>query len=349
MQHDSIVYSSIRALFVTLFVMIGITLGLIPLFILIGSFTETSNITGLDIETTYTQEIVANAEGKRKDLSKDAPVILKLNIDGTIGLDHLSMDAFQQQLIESREGSLKDNRVKAVLLHINSPGGSAIDSDAIYRAIKAYKEQYKVPVYAYVDGLCASGGMYVACAADKIFATDASIIGSVGVITTSFFNVSQLIDKIGVQSLTVYAGKDKDDLNPFRPWKPGEQDMIQDLINYFYQQFVDVVATSRNIDKKKLIDDFGAKVFNPVQAKENGFINENGATYSSTLKQLLKDIGIEDDYYLVVQLKKKTWFSELFKSEWSLLQGKITHHIQLTPEVDSRLANQILYLYRPEF
>jgi len=293
-MRDSIFLSSIRAFFVALFSVAGITFGFFPILILIGLFSDTTSSTPT---ATFTPEIVANAEGKRKVLSGSAPVILKLNIDGVIGIAPLDSDTMRSQLVESREDQLKDNRVKAILLHINSPGGTVVDADGIYRALKAYKEQYKVPVYAYIDGLCASGGMYIAMSADKIYASDASIIGSIGVLSPSFLNFSQLMDKIGIQALTLTAGKGKDELNPLRPWKPGEQDNIQSIIDYYYQQFVDIVVQNRpEVIKEKLINDYGAKIFNPIQAKEIGFINAAGYSLNMTIKDLLKEIGIEDDF-----------------------------------------------------
>lgn len=348
-MRESIFFSAIRAFFIALFAMVGICFGFILLIILVGVLAAGSSATTTELEMTYTPEIVANADGVRKSLSKESPVILKLNVVGVIGADPLTTDAVRRQLEESREGSLKNNRVKAILLNINSPGGTVVDSDGIYRAIKEYKERYKVPVYAYVDGLCASGGMYVASAADKVFASDVSIIGSIGVLSPAFFNFTQLMEKIGVQALTLTAGKGKDELNPLRPWVPGEQDTLQHLIDYYYSQFVDIVTANRpNLDKKKLVDEYGAKVFNPIQAKEYGYINENGFDYSSSLKLLLKEIAIEDDFYQVVELQKKTWYSELFKTEWSLLKGKVTHEIRLSPDMHPDLMNQFLYLYRPD-
>lgn len=342
---DSIFYSSIRAFFVALFSVAGITFGFIPILLLLSLFSDTSSYKPT---ATFTPEIVANAEGKRQILSSSTPVILKINIQGVIGITPLENEKMRTLLVESREGDLKDNRVKAILLHINSPGGSVIDSDGIYREIKAYKERYKVPVYAYVDGLCASGGVYIAMAADKIYASDASIVGSIGVTSTPFLNFSQLMEKLGVRSLTLTAGEDKDMLNPLRPWKPGESDNLQELFNYYYQQFVDIVVTNRPaVSKEKLITEYGAKIFNPKQAQEMGLIDATDYTLGKTIKALAQAIGVEDDSYQVVELQKKTWFSEIFQGTSTLIKGQIVHHINLSPDIDSRLMNQFLYLYRP--
>jgi len=344
-MRDSILYVSLRSFFITLFGVIGFVIGLIPAIIIFGALISTS---GNEPESNYSVKIVPNADGVRKKMSKDAPVILKLNIVGLIGGENLSMSNIRQMLVESREDTLKNNRVKAVLLNIQSPGGTVVDADGIYRAIKAYKEQYKAPVYAFVDGMCASGGMYVASAADKIYATDVSLIGSIGVIAPSFLNFSSLLDKFGVKSLTLYAGKGKDEMNPLRPWTPGEQDNFQKIINDYYEQFVNIVTSSRPaLDRKKLVDTYGANVFQAKTAADLGYIDGSGMNYRDTLKLLLKKIGIEDDYYQVVELESTNWFTALFSSESVLFSGKVKHQVQLTPELDPALLNKYLYLYQP--
>lgn len=345
-MRESIFFASIRAFFVALLGMAGVCLGLIFAIIMIASMAGTT--TTEDIQSTYSVEIQPNAEGVRKSLSKEAPVILTLDISGIIGADTLTMHTIQQQLVESREGVLKDDRVKAILLYINTPGGTVVDSDGIYRHIKVYKETYKIPVYAYVDGLCASGGMYVASSADKVFASDVSIIGSVGVLSPAFFNISQVLDKLGIQALTLSAGKDKDLMNPLRPWRPEEPAEIQGLINYYYNQFVDIVSSNRPaLNKELLVKDYGAKVFNPVQAHEYGYIDGSGYSRNETMKLLLKAAHIEDDNYQVIGLKSTGWLTSLFKAQDSLFNGKIIHKLELTPDLCPELMNQYLYLYRP--
>lgn len=349
-MRESIFSSAIRSFFIALFAMLAICISLIPLIIIMAALFTALGDSSHTKEPTmlYSEEIVANADGERKVLSREAPIILKLNIAGIIGTENLSSESIRRLLIESREKDLKDGRVKAILLYIDTPGGTAIGANGIYQAIKEYKERYHVPVYAFVDGLCASGGMYVACAADKIYTTDLSLIGSVGVLSPSFFNLTQLLEKIGVQALTLTAGKDKDVLNPLRPWRPGEQEPIQALIDFYYEDFVKVVVANRpKIDKTKLINEYGANIFNSKQAQEFGFINANGYTYDKALKELVAELDVKDNFYQVIELQKKNWFADLFKSDLALLKGKVTHYIQLSPDLDPALMNQFLYLYRP--
>lgn len=346
-MRDSIVYSALRSLIVAFCTMIGIGLGLFFLLILIGVLSSSSSADS-KLTTVNTQEILPNAAGKREVLSKDAPVILQINIDGIIGTESLNAKTVRQQLVESREGDFKNNRVKAILLYIDTPGGTVNDADGIYRALKEYKELYQVPIYAYVNGLCASGGMYVAAAADKVFASDTSLIGSVGVIAPTFMNVTKLLDKLGVEALTISAGKDKDAMNPLRPWKPNEDQNYRQIIDYYYQYFVDIVALARpNMNKEKLIQEYGANIFPAVEAHAKGYIDQANSSLKEALKELLKKAEIEGDYYQLIKLENKQWWSSLFSSESSMLHGKIKHQLVLPAEFDPALCNQFLYLYRP--
>jgi protease-4 len=346
-MRDSILYSAIRALVVTFCVVIGLCLGFVFISVLLGAMSGASTETKLT--TVNTEEILPNAEGHREVLSSETPVILQVNINGVIGLEDLDMKTIRQQLVESREGNFKDNRVKALLLYINTPGGTVTDADGIYRALVDYREKYKVPIYAYIDGLCASGGMYVALASNKIFASNTSLIGSVGVIAPAFLNVTKLLDKIGVEALTISAGKDKDAMNPLRPWKPGEDENYRQIIEYYYNHFVELVTQHRpDISKEKLIQDYGAHIFPAPQAKEHGFIDVSGMSLADTLKELLQAANITGNYQ-VIRLESKTWWNTLFSTQTSsLLTGKMTHQISFSPEIDLLLGNQFLYLYCPQ-
>lgn len=341
---DSIFRSAIRAFLVALCSVMGFLIGLIAIMALFGSYDDNE----LSVERTFTAAIVPNANNVRKAESKDAPVILSINIKGEIGTEKLNQKEFNTLLIESREGIFKDNRVKALFLVINSPGGTFSDADGIYNDIKAYKEQYKVPVIAFVDGLCASGGMYIACAADEIYATDVSLIGSVGVLTPSFFNVTKFLEKVGVDSLTLSAGRDKDELNPFRPWKEGEEKHLQSIIDYYYDYFVNIVTSNRpKMDREKLVKEYGANIFAAKSSLEKGYIDGIVKDRGEALRKLLAKISIEDDYYQVVQLESSEWWRSLFTSKSPLFTGQVTHQINLEPFVKPQLMNKYLLLYQP--
>lgn len=325
--------------------MIGILLGIAVIFFLFIFLTPPSII------PQETNLVVApDAEGKRELLPQNAPVILRINMHGVIGDPRLDSEVLDDILVDSREGVLRDGRVKGILLHLNTPGGVASDADNMYRALKTYKEKYKVPIFAFVDGICASGGVYVSSSADRIYATPSSVIGSVGVILGPTFNFNGAMEKIGVQSLTLTEGKDKDALNPFRPWKPGEESSLRDITAALYERFVSIVTQARpELPRQKLVEDYGARVFISPVAKEYGFIDEDNATYAQTLADLAKAAGIkEKEPYQVFQLEPKMDFlSELTRSQFSFLSGKITHTFNLGPNLHPDLSGKFLYLYSP--
>lgn len=348
-MNESIFKATLRRFFTVLATVAG------SLFALIFVTTLTSYLFDKDvpgrteIKHSLTAEIQPNAQGVRETLAKSSPVILKINIEGVIGMDKLTRSHIMQQLIESRESPFTENRVKAVLLSINSPGGTVTDSDSIYRDLKAYKERYKIPIYAHVDGLCASGGLYIACAADKIFTTDTSIVGSVGVVAPPIFNFTSLMNKAGVDSVTLSAGIGKDELNPFRPWAKDEGENYKKLIDYFYDLFVNVVATNRKkVDKKRLVSEYGAHIFDANRAEEIGFIDGGNQSYDETLRMLAHEIDVKEDEYQVVTLSDQNWFESIFKSQspLQLLSGKINVKIELPGMLDSKLASQHLYLHQ---
>lgn len=341
--------SSLRSLLTAFSAVVGICLAFIPIAFFISS-VETSDES---ISTDFKTEILPNAKGVRKKISKNAPVILQVDIDGVIGLQELTQSSIEKLLVESQEGSLSGGLVKAILLRINTPGGTINDADGIYRALKGYKERYKTPIIAHVDGLCASGGMYVACAADAIYASDVGIIGSIGVITPPFLNVSKLMEKVGVDALTISKGKGKDDLDPLRPWKSDEANNIESLTAYYYESFVDLVAKNRpKVSREALKNEYGAHIFPAAEAAKFGLIDGISLSRDATLEKLLALLSIEDDYYQVVRMSSTSWLTELLKTESPLVTGKIKHDWRLDSGLCNegllgRFANEPLFLFRP--
>jgi len=343
---ESIFVSTIRAFCTGFAIFLGILLAIGIGVLTLGFFN------GPDLLPPRAEvSIVQDANGNRGILPISSPAILRIDIHGTIGDTYLTSSDIDQILLDSREDLLQHNRVKGVLLHIDTPGGTATDGSAIHKLLLDYKAKYKVPVYAYIDGLCASGGMYVASACDKIFATPWSLVGSVGVILPPHFNFSQAMDKWGIQAITLTEGKDKDTFNPYRPWGPNEASSLQPVMAALYDQFVDAVTTGRpRLDKQKLITTYGAQVFIAQTAMDYGYIDSASATYSDALKALVSAAGISpEEHYQVVQLSAPhNLVVDILKARSTLFQGKITHRIQIHPSLPDELCGQPLYLYLPQ-
>lgn len=338
--HESVFMSSLRAFFVTLFGVFGIAaacvaVGLVYLLVSAGVKEESlpSHV-----------KVLADAQGSRTKLSSSRPVLLQISLNGEIGKEKLTGKQIDELLLDSREDALA-GRVKGILLVLNSPGGGVNDSDIIYRLLKEYKENYHVPIFAFVDGMCASGGYYIACAADKIYASDVSMIGSIGVLSwPPFMNLVDALGKVGVNALTLSAGEGKDEMNPFRSWKPDEQKRYQSLINYYYNRFVEIVALDRSIPKETVVEQWGAKVFPAPEAVSLGLINVSGASRGQVLTALAEAAGIEGKYQ-VVGFESETWWKKWMKEEPAspLITGKLTHDLGLP----IHNGNPFSYIFRP--
>lgn len=343
--NDSIFSSAIRSFFNSFAIVLGF-LGALTAAILL--FASIYNTVSTPDKSTLT--LSPDANGARTLLSNTTPVILRINIKGIIGDLENTEQKIQTLLLDSREDTLKNNRVKGILLTMNSPGGVANDADSIYRALLAYKRKYQIPIYTYVNGLCASGGMYIAAATDKIFSSPESLIGSVGIIMGPNFNVFEALQKIGVNSLTLTEGKYKDTLNPFRPWKEGEAAHIQKILLDLYDRFVQIVAEARpNLSKERLINEYGARVFIAPEAEKLGFIDNGNSEYNDALNELVKAAGIkENEKYQVLQIEApQSIITELTQNRTSLLTGKVKHVFPLGPNLTSEMSGKFLYLYQP--
>jgi protease-4 len=343
---ESIFKAALRSCLKSFGVVIGLFLGFWVIMMGVMVLTASSEYLPSKSEVT----LMPDAEGNREMLPENDPAILRIDIAGVIGVGELTGEAIKNLLLDSRESPFGNNRLKGILLYIDTPGGTATDSDNIYRVLLAYKQKYQIPIYAYVDGMCASGGMYIASAADKVYASPSSVIGSVGVVLGPTFNFSQLMEKVGVQSLTLTEGKDKDFLNPFRPWKSDEAAPVKPIVASLYHQFVDIVTAARpRLDKQKLIEVYGAHIFISGTAAELGYIDVADSNYDTALIDLKNQAGIgEKQPYQVIKLSRsRPFLSELTGSGMSLLKGQITHTISLSPEYSPELSGKFLYLYSP--
>ena len=167
----------------------------------------------------------------------------------------------------------KDPEVKAIVIRVNSPGGTVAASQEIYRAIiRARKEK---PIVITMGDVAASGGYYISAAADSIFANPGTLTGSIGVIT-SYLNFSDLLTKIGVKGIVIKSGEFKDIGNPTRPLTESERKILQALLDDSYKQFINDVAKGRNISKEKVASLAKGLIYTGIQAKQVGLVDHLG-------------------------------------------------------------------------
>ena len=184
----------------------------------------------------------------------------------------LSTSATDRRVIADLHKAEADPSVAAILLYVNSPGGSVVASDEIYRAVKGCKK----PVVAYFAEVAASGGYYISCGAKRIVAHPDTMTGSIGVIS-EIVMAKGLLDKLGVTVETVKSGPAKDMGSPARPLTPEEREILQGLIDEAYQNFVDVVAAGRNLPREQVLRLADGRVYSGRQALELGLVDQLGS------------------------------------------------------------------------
>lgn len=247
--------------------------------------------------------------------------VYEIRLDGVISATKYSgiiggVSVTPQEIIEELKVAEETPNVKAILLRINSPGGSAAASQEIFEELKRVEK----PVVVSVGDICASGAYYVACAADKILANRASSVGSIGVII-QIANLEELYDKLGIKYTTIKQGKYKDVGSPDRPITPEERRLLEEQTKKIYEQFVSDVAKERNMDIGEVRKLATGWVFIGTEAVENGLIDEIG-TYNDAIKVAAELGGIKGKPE-VVSKKAPTIWDIILSYYLGVIQDKI--------------------------
>jgi len=216
--------------------------------------------------------------------------------------------------LESLNKIRKNNSVKALVVRINSPGGAVGPSQEIYSELQKIKEKF--PVVASMGAVAASGGYYIACAADTIYANPGTITGSIGVIA-QFISYKDLLDWAKIDVEVIKSGKFKDVGSPFRTMNEEDIKYFQQLIDNVYDQFKSTVAVTRNLNKKELDSIADGKVFSGEQAQDLNLVDELG-NLNDAIAFAAKQGGIDGDPELIHYPGKKSVLQELLSSKLSL-------------------------------
>lgn len=200
-----------------------------------------------------------------------------VNIDGVIGADD---QASAEQVIAALKAAFDDKSAKGVVLRINSPGGSPVQAGMINDEVHRLRaKRPDLPVYAVVEDVCASGGYYVAVAADKIFVDKASIVGSIGVLMDGFGFVDTL-QKLGIERRLLTAGDNKGFLDPFSPLQPTQVEHARLMLGEIHRQFIDVVRKGRGERLKETPEMFSGLVWSGERSVQLGLADGFGSVES---------------------------------------------------------------------
>lgn len=213
-----------------------------------------------------------------------------VNLEGVIAP---GSEASAERMIEGLQSAFKSKHVKGVILRINSPGGSPVQAGQINDEIKRLRAKNpKTPLYVVVDDICASGGYYVAVAADKIYVDKASLVGSIGVLMDGF-GFTGTMEKLGVERRLLTAGENKGFLDPFSPVDPVQKEHAQAMLGEIHQQFIGVVKTGRGARLKETEGMFSGLIWTGTRSIELGLADAYGST-ESVARDIIKAEDIVD-------------------------------------------------------
>lgn len=213
--------------------------------------------------------------GLNKSASSSGEHTALIELAGVIAPDS---EASADRVVTALRRAFEDEGTKGVILRVNSPGGSPVQSGYIFDEIKRLRGLYpETPLYAVIADICASGGYYVAAAADEIYADKASMVGSIGVLMNGFGFVDA-IDKLGVERRLLTAGDHKGFLDPFSPVRPEEAEHVEGMLGEIHQQFIDTVRAGRG-DRLKGNDElFSGLVWTGEKSVELGLVDALGSS-----------------------------------------------------------------------
>jgi protease IV len=246
---------------------------------------------------------------------------------GVVDLEGVIIDP--KEVVKQLKKFGDDSSIKAIILHVNTPGGGAAASEEIYREVRRLRDQKKKRIVASIESLGASGGYYVASATNKIYANDASIVGSIGVIA-EWYNYGDLVRWAKMKDVVIKAGAFKDTGSPMRDLTPEERAYLQSLIDDMHGQFIRAVAEGRKmkVDDIKSIAD--GRVWTGSQALGLKLIDQVG-DFQTAVEDTAKAVGIKGEPTLVRPEKPRRTVLDLLTgdvSEWlpdraKLLQSNV--------------------------
>ncbi|MCF6150041.1 MAG: signal peptide peptidase SppA [Candidatus Kuenenia sp.] len=306
--------------------------------LLIGSLLlSKSIITGGAVDDEYVSEEIIEGNGENK-----IAVIAVKGILTNEASEHLFFQkpGIVEIVKEQLEHAAKDDHVKAVLLEIDSPGGGITASDIIYHEIIKFKKNTQKKVVVYMEDIAASGGYYIASAADFILAHPTTITGSIGVIMP-LINVSEFINRHGVVDNSIASGDMKEIGSPLKQMTSEEAEVLQNIINEMYMQFVEVVSSGRNLDIEEVKKIADGRIYTGKQAVEAGLVDKLGYLEDAII-MAKKSAGIDEA--TVVRYKRLYGFAELFGMLCLKLSQKNTITLDISQIPDQGVAKP-MYLW----
>lgn len=293
------------------------------------------NLIGL-LGTTALEESLLEAGDSSKRivvLSVDGTILAgqSSGLTGDVGYDH---EGFLQQL----EQILADDTIKGIVLSVNSPGGGTYESAQIKDKLMAIQETTEIPIYVSMGSMAASGGYYISAPAEKIFASEETLTGSIGVIMSGT-NITELFEKIGVDDTTIKSGEFKDIGSSTRAMTEEDAAILQSMVDTSYDRFVEVIVEGREMSEEEVRTLADGRIYDGAQAVENGLVDEIGYQ-EDALEAIQKDYDLEGAEIFSYQAPSLSFTS--------LFSAKVNSLFQTSKSTESELDKLMSAIGTPE-
>ena len=224
---------------------------------------------------------------------------------GVVAIEGIISSDLAEKTVRLLTKYADDASIKAIVLKIDSPGGGVASSQEIYDEVRRVQSGGKL-VVASLGSVAASGGYYIACVANRIFAHAGTVTGSIGVLV-QLANAEELLRKIGIESTVITSGPFKDSGSPMRALRPEERQVFQTLVDDVYQQFVEAVAQGRNLPVGEVRQAADGRIYTGRQAKELHLVDDLGS-FQDAVTYAATTIGVEGKPKLVQEGKERLWW-----------------------------------------
>lgn len=245
-----------------------------------------------------------------------------------------------RSFLDKLDMAAKDKNIKGVILRINSPGGGVLESAEVYDKILEVKAAGK-PVYVSMGSMAASGGYYISASADKIFASNETLTGSLGVIMQGY-NYEKLAEKYGVQFETIKSGPYKDIMSPTREMTAEERKILQTMVDNMYNEFVRVISDGRGMSDKEVRKLADGRIYDGRQAKQLKLVDEIGRL-DDVVASMKKDLNVKDAQ--VIRYTDETNLNALLNMSAQKVMGVDMEKAMLTKVLTSSNSPRLMYLY----
>ena len=213
-------------------------------------------------------------------------------IEGTISED-AGGTYNHQYLLNAIDAMIADDENKGMILYVDTPGGSVFASDELYFKIREYQEKTERPVYASMQSMAASGGYYISAPCDKIIANRNCWTGSIGVTLGTMYDISELLDNLGIKTNTITSGANKAMGSSVEPMTSEQRAIFQSMVDEAYEQFVGIVAEGRDMKLSKVKKLADGRIYTAKQALDNGLIDQIG-TFEEAAEDMKKTYELEN-------------------------------------------------------